>query len=205
MRKSGHGIRYWPLWASLAVVLCPSNAEAHLVTTGLGPVYDGISHLALSPEVWVPVLALALFAGLRGAAAGRLTLFLLPVAWLVGTLVGCRTETAPFASISAISFLVPGALVAADLRLKRGTVATIAVVLGLCDGCLNGMAIQPTHSGSLDLIGAVAALFVAVAIVAAFVIWLKRPWMRVAVRVVGSWITATGLLLLGWSIHSGRL
>ena len=186
-------------------MLCPINVQAHLVTTGLGLFCDGISHLALSPEVWVPVLALALFAGLRGAAAGRLTLFLLPVAWLVGTLVGCRTETAPFTSISAISFLVPGALVAADLRLKRGTVATIAVVLGLCDGCLNGMAIQPTHSGSLDLIGAVAALFVAVAIVAAFVIWLKRPWMRVAVRVVGSWITATGLLLLGWSVHSGRL
>ena len=136
--------RYWPLWASLAIMLCPSNAEAHLVTTGLGPIYDGIGHLASSPEVWVPVLALALFAGLRGAAAGRLTLFLLPVAWLVGALVGCRTETAPFTSISAISFLVSGALVAADLRLKRGTVATIAVVLGFCDGCLNGMAIQPT-------------------------------------------------------------
>ncbi len=205
MRKSWHDIRYWPLWASLATVLCPSNAEAHLVTTGLGPIYDGIGHLALSPEVWVPVLALALFAGLRGAAAGRLTLFLLPVAWLVGTLVSCRAETALFTAISAISFLVPGALVAADLHLKRGTVATIAVVFGFCDGSLNSMAIQPTHSGSLDLVGAVAALFVAVAIVAAFVIWLKRPWMRVAVRVVGSWITATGLLLLGWSLHSGRL
>jgi len=205
MRESCHAIRYWPLWASLVIMLCPSNAEAHLVTTGLGPIYDGISHLALSPEVWVPVLALALFAGLRGAAAGRLTLFLLPVAWLVGTLVGCRTEIAPFTSISAISFVVPGSLVAADLRLKRGTVAAIAVVLGFCDGCLNGMAVQPTHSSSLDLIGAVAALFVTVAIVAAFVIWLKRPWMRVAIRVVGSWITATGLLLLGWSVHSGRL
>ncbi len=205
MRKSSTGIRYWPLWASLAIMLWPSNAEAHLVTTGLGPIYDGIGHLALSPEVSVPVLALALFAGLRGAAAGRLTLFLLPFAWLVGALVGCRTETAPFTAISAISFLVPGALVAADLRLKRSTVATIVVVLGFGDGCLHGMATQPMHSGSLELVGAVAALFVAVAIVAAFVIWLKRPWMRIAVRVLGSWITATGLLLLGWSVHSGRI
>ncbi len=73
-------------------MLCPSNAEAHLVTTGLGPIYDGIGHLALSPEVWVPVLAVARFAGLRGAAAGRLTLFLLPVAWLVGALVGCERK-----------------------------------------------------------------------------------------------------------------
>ncbi len=111
-------------------MLCPSNAEAHLVTTGLGPIYDGIGHLALSPEVWVPVLAVARFAGLRGAAAGRLTLFLLPVAWLVGALVGCRTETVPFTAVSVISFLVPGALVAADLHLKRGTVRPSPSFLG---------------------------------------------------------------------------
>ena len=203
MRKSGHDIRYWPLWVSLAVMLCPHNAEAHLVTTGLGPIYDGISHFASSPEVWIPVLALALFAGLRGTAAGRLTLFLLPIAWLAGALADGRTETASFTVISAISFLVSGALVAADLRLKRATVATIAVVLGFCDGYINGISIRPTGSGYLDLVGAIAAIFVAVAIVAAFVIRLRRPWTRVAVRVVGSWIAATGLLLLGWSVHSG--
>jgi hydrogenase/urease accessory protein HupE len=106
---------------------------------------------------------------------------------------------------SAISFLVPGSLVAADLRLKPGAVAAIAVVLGFSDGYLSDMTIQPTGFGSFDLVGTVAALFVMVSIVAAFVIWLKRQWMRVAVRVVGSRITATGLLLLGWSVHSGRL
>jgi urease accessory protein len=205
MRNSGHDIRYWLPWASLTMMLCPSNAEAHLVTAGLGPVYDGIGHLASSPEAWVPVLALALFAGLRGAAAGRLTLFLLPVAWLIGALVGYRTETAAFTTISAISFLVSGTLVAADLRLKRGTVATIVLGLGFCEGYINGIRIQPNGSGCLDLVGAVATIFVAVAIVAAFVIRLRRPWTRVAVRVAGSWIAATGLLLLGWSFHSGRL
>jgi urease accessory protein len=204
MNESGRPVRPWPLWAGLAMMLCPHNAEAHLVTTGLGPIYDGISHFASSPDVLVPVLALALFAGLRGAAAGRLMLFLLPVAWLAGALAAGRTETASFTVISAISFLVSGALVAADLRLKRGTVATIAVVLGFCDGYINGMSNQPNGSGWLDLVGAIATIFVAVAIVAAFVIRLKRPWTRVAVRVVGSWIAATGLLLLGWSVHSGR-
>jgi urease accessory protein len=205
MRNSGYDIRYWLPGAGLTMTLYPSNAEAHLVTTGLGPVYDGIGHLASSPEAWVPVLALALFAGLRGAAAGRLTLFLLPVAWLIGALVGYRTETAAFTTVSPISFLVPGALVAADLRLKPGTVAAIAVGLGFCDGYINGIRLQPDGSGGLDLVGAVATIIVAVAIVAAFVIRLRRPWTRVAVRVVGSWIAATGLLLLGWSLHSGRL
>ena len=57
----------------VGMLLRPSDAAAHLVTTGMGPVYDGIGHLLLTPEDLVPVLALALYAGLRGAADGRRT------------------------------------------------------------------------------------------------------------------------------------
>jgi hypothetical protein len=36
------------------------------------------------------------------------------------------------------------------------------------------------------------------------VVSLRMPWTRIAVRVTGSWIAATGLLLLGWTL-SGRV
>jgi urease accessory protein len=193
------------LSASLALLLCPVRADAHLVTTGLGPFYDGIGHLALSPEDWVPVLALALFAGLRGPDAGRYTLFSLPVAWLAGGLVGFGVQTLPASGIPAISFLIPGAFVAADLRMKPGAVATLAAILGFIHGWLNGVAIRLAASSVLELVGMISALFVVVALVAALVVSLKRPWTRIAVRVAGSWIAATGLLLLGWSLHRGPL
>jgi hypothetical protein len=32
---------------------------------------------------------------------------------------------------------------------------------------------------------------------------LRPPWARIAVRVAGSWIVATGLLLLGWAARRG--
>ena len=195
----------WVLAASLVLLSCPGIAEAHLVTTGLGPVYDGISHLALSPEDWVPVLALAFFAGLRGPEAGRSTLFLLPVAWLAGGLVGLRVQTLPAFAIPAISFLIPGALVAADLQMRPGAVAALAVILGSIHGWRNGAVMQLAASGALELIGMISALFVVLALVAAFVVSLKRPWTRIAVRVAGSWIAATGLLLLGWSFRRGPL
>src|SRR5262245_51625961 len=67
----------------------------HLVTTGLGPVYDGIGHLLLSPTDYVPVIAISLLAGLRGPAAGRWTLFALPAAWLVGGIVGINSTGVP--------------------------------------------------------------------------------------------------------------
>ncbi len=64
----------------------------HLVTTGLGPFFDGVGHLFLTIEDLLPVIALALLAGLRGPAAGRRVLFLLPPAWLLGGAIGLATR-----------------------------------------------------------------------------------------------------------------
>ncbi len=187
--------------AGLALLLWPAHAQAHLVTTGLGPVYDGIVHLASSPEDLLPVLALALFAGLRGAGAGRKALFALPVAWLTGGFLGLLVKWAPAFPIQAISFLLLGALVAADLRLQPAAVVTLAVSLGLVHGFLNGAAMGQAGAVALGLVGIIATIFVLVALVAAVVVSLRRPWTRIAVRVAGSWIAAMGLLLLGWSLR----
>ena len=55
---------------------------------GFRPFYDGLTHLFVTPEDLLPVIALALLAGLRGPCFGRSVLFVLPVAWLVGSTVG---------------------------------------------------------------------------------------------------------------------
>ena len=83
------------LMLAFALLWPPSPASAHLVTTGMGPVYDGIGHLLLTPEDLVPVLALALYAGLRGAITGRRILFLLPLAWFVGGVAGSAVTGIP--------------------------------------------------------------------------------------------------------------
>lgn len=188
----------------LAAVLLPARADAHLVTTGLGPVYDGIGHLLASPEDLVPAIALALYAGLRGASGGRRALLLLPLAWLAGGLIGLRAPvTFPF-PLGAVSFMVLGVLVATDLALPGGAVAALAVALGLAFGFENGAALAVAGGGARNLIGIAAALFVVVALVSAFVVALERPWKRIAVRVAGSWIAAVGLLLIGWSLRGAR-
>jgi hydrogenase/urease accessory protein HupE len=184
----------------VGVLLRPSDAAAHLVTTGMGPVYDGIGHLLLTPEDLVPAIAFALFAGLRGAAEGRRAMFLLPVAWLAGGLIGLRVSATPAFPVPAASFMILGTLVAADLRLPANGVAVLAVVLGLVHGVLNGTALRQ-GAGGLGLLGIMAALFVLVALASAFVVSLERPWTRIAVRVAGSWVAASGLLLLGWAFR----
>ncbi len=208
MMRTVHSGRFcMPLTAALLLLWIP-QAEAHLVTTGLGPVYDGIGHFMMSPDDLVPVIALALLAGLRGAEAGRRALFGLPVAWLLGGLVAVLARVGavwPEQWIAAFSFLSLGVLVAADFAMPPALVLALAATLGCVHGFGNGGAMLSAGAatGMLQLIGVAATLFVIVTLLAAFVVALRRAWARIVVRVAGSWIAAMGLLLLGWCIKKG--
>jgi urease accessory protein len=186
----------------MALLLLPASAHAHLVTTGLGPLYDGISHVVLSPDDLLPVLAMALLAGLNGRAASRWALLLLPLAWAVGGLAGLGSRTPPFpGALAAASVLVLGLMTAVDRRLPPGLVASLAAAFGLLHGWLNGASIGSAGREALGLAGIVATVFVLVALVAARVVSLRAPWARIVVRVAGSWTGAIGLLMLGWSLR----
>jgi urease accessory protein len=142
INRLGYHSGFAALLAGSASLCCPSYAAAHLVTTGMGPVYDGIGHLLLTPEDLVPVLALGLYAGLRGAVPGRRTLFFLPLAWFFGGLGGLLVNGLPSYPIPVLSFLLFGILVAADLRIGANAVAALAIGLGLIHGFLNGTALK---------------------------------------------------------------
>ena len=191
--------------AAGSLLLWPGSAHAHLVTTGLGPVYDGISHLFLSFDDLLPVVAMALLAGLNGPTAGRRALFTLPAAWLAGGVAASLSGGAFLpAGVPALSFLALGILTAADLTLAPAVVTALALTLGLVHGWLNGAAIVAAGREASGLVGISGAIFVLVALISAQVLSLQRPWTRIVVRVAGSWIAAIGLLLLGWTL-SGRL
>ncbi len=194
------------LWTMTAGVLFlwPGAAHAHLMTTGLGPVYDGISHLFLTFDDLLPVVAMALLAGLNGPATGRRALFILPAAWLAGGLAGHVTGVAPLpAGATSLSLLALGILTAMDLKLAPAIVTALAVTLGMVHGWLNGASIALAGGEASGLVGIAGAVFLLVALMSALVVSLRRPLTRIVVRVAGSWIAAIGLLLLGWTL-SGR-
>ena len=189
---------------TLALVLLPRPASAHLVTTGLGPVYDGISHVLMSPDDLVPIIALALLAGLNGPAAGRSALFALTAAWLAGGVLGFSSPQRrcfPPAT-TTVSFLLLGGLTALDRRLSPRVVAALAVAIGLLHGWLNGVSLaagaarghRPRRHRERDVRDRGDGV---------------RPGRRpsalrgrgIAVRVAGSWVAAIGLLMLGWSLR----
>jgi len=192
-------------WLAFAGTLAVApSAHAHLMNTGFGPFYDGLTHLFVTPEDLLPVIALALLAGLRGPRFGRSVLFALPVAWLVGSTTGVWLApqlTLPQAEI--ILTIGLGALLAADRPLPLAFVVSLAILLGLSHGILNGSELARTPSnGQMVAVGVTVALFAAVSLLAGQAASVRVRWARTAVRVAGSWIAAIGLLMLGWAIRA---
>ena len=204
MNRPEHSSRI-PIYAAVffASAMLPLAAHAHLNSTGMGPIYDGLMHFLMSPEDVVPVLALALLAGLRGATYGRRTLFVLPAAWLVGGFAGLAASSSNGnAIVSAVWFLVMGGLLALDAKLSLRVTTALAALLGLYHGYLNGAGLGLSLASAAVLLGLIFAVFVLIALAAAFVVQLQAAWARIAVRVAGSWIFASGLLFLGWAARS---
>lgn len=174
-------------------------AHAHLVETGLGGFYDGIAHLMVTPADVLMVLGLALFAGQRGSTAARRTALLLPLAWLLGGFAGAHwPAAAPSPLLTTLPFALTGALVALDARLRSAGVAAFAVLAGLIHGFADGASMAPAGAGPLALVGAVSAVLFLGMLLAAEVSALPAGWPRIVVRVAGSWIAATGMLMFGW-------
>lgn len=190
------------VFASAGCLLLPREAAAHMPTIGLGPVYDGTFHLISSPEDLIPVIALALLSGQRGAPFGRRALWLLPLAWFAGGMLGMFTGSGRGSTLTFASFLLLGGLVAAKARISLPVLTAAAILLGCFHGYLNGGGINRYDDGTYALLGLSLAIFVVVALIASLVVPLREQWTQVAVRVAGSWIAASGLLMLGWALHT---
>lgn len=186
---------------ALAALLAaaPSIALAHLVNSGLGPIYDGALHLLLSPGDLLGLLAAALLAGLCGARASRLTVMILPLTWLLAGMIGLNLPLpAGMQWLEVLSFVALGVMVAFDLKLPPAVIATLAGLYGALHGLLNGAALAAIGAGLSALFGIVMTVLLLALLTSAAIVPLRGIWSRIAVRVAGSWVAAVGILMLGW-------
>ena len=196
------GTRSFLVTIAFALIAAPA-AQAHLMNTGFGPFYDGLMHFLMTPEDLLPVIALALFAGLRGPRFGRIVLFSLPLAWLTGSIVASSLEFPQF-TVPVTMTLVTialGLLLAADKPLPPALITGIAILLGLLHGSVDGSELSRTRSSEIITAGAAIAIFLIVSLLGGQAASIRVTWARVALRVVGSWIVAIGILMLGWSLR----
>ncbi len=168
---------------------------------GLGPVYDGIFHLLLSPEDLIPVIALALLAGQGGTTCLAVYCGFFRLRGLRVDLPGMFIGTPRGSALTCLSFLLLGGLIAANAKISVPLMTALAAVLGFFHGFLNGLGVNRFNDGAYFLSGLALAVFVIVALFTSFVLPLRRQWALIVVRVAGSWIAASGLLMLGWALR----
>ena len=179
------------------VGLLPSAASAHLVQSGLGPFYDGLLHPLISLEDLLPVLALAVLAGLRGAVHARWLLLVVPLAWLAGYAAGGVVPAGPsvLLAVGVFSVLL-GMAAAAAVAVPRAVLLATGAVLGFTHGLVVGPAV-----GWLAVAGSAITVGAVIAVVSGEVLVLRAAWTRIAARVLASWTAAAGMLQLGWMLR----
>jgi hypothetical protein len=144
-----------------------------------------------------------MFAGSRGPAQARYVLFSVPLCWLGILLAGFMPPTRLLLGLDAIAFLISGGLMAANVKMSPTALLPVAILVAALCAVAGGFSEPSEQPLKLALLGGAAMLFTLIALISAAARTLRSMPATIAMRVLGSWVAATGLLLVGWSIHQG--
>ena len=183
----------------------PTAAHAHLVNSGLGPLYDGALHLILSPMDIVRLVALCLFAGAQGQGPARNLVTVAAIAWFVaGASAYAFGAASTFEITNAVSLFLLGGADAFDLKPQPLIAALVVAIFAALLGYQSGVGLRLDNADWVSLLGAAAVAVAVMLLATAFVVSATAFPMRIACRVLGSWASATGLLSIGWIVAAYR-
>jgi len=187
----------------LAVLLLPlpATAWAHSPIEGLGDFFNGMLHPVFVPAHLLLVFALGLLIGQQGVFANLTAIW----SYLLGVLIGAALAGAGFtltdASIQELAVLLVAMGVALLVVLAVPLPRPALVLLGLAAGLLLGLdSVQAELEGTarhVALFGSAVALYLLLLYpMATAERFSVHPCLRVGVRIIGSWIAASALLVL---------
>lgn len=187
----------------LAAACLPQLALAHSPMRGIGEFYAGMLHPVLVPP---HALALFLFALLVGQGGVRAMRFAYPpflMALAVGlVLAGFNVSLGlPIEPVLMVAAFICGLLVALQVPLAMWLYMLLAAAMGLIIGSDSGVTDYTRQETFAALLGTWLGATISLVLIAGVVELLTRPWLRVAVRVLGSWGTASAVLVLAMGLR----
>ena len=198
------------LLASLLLIGQIRIADAHIVSARLGDFYAGALHPLLTLQDAVVWVALGLLAGSLGATSGRWLVLIFPLGLCAGLALAVGASLASVSPlIDALTILVLGLLLAAALRIPVALLCMMAFLLGVMRGAANAGELLPQTDRLLYAVGLSTAGYVTITLSMALALTFRRPdtepalsWRGIAVRAVGGWVAALGLMMAGLSLAS---
>jgi urease accessory protein len=193
-----------PLPACGFILAVTENAQAHSPIEGIGTFYG----YALHPLVVLPhallLTATALLLGQQARSAARAGV----AAMACGFLAALFLAPARFGPASAEAVLLLAASVAGILAAWRPNLPpSLAGVLGSVAGILMGLdsfpAEAPRSEAGMALAGLSAGFMALLVLMTGLSHGAENGWLRVALRILSSWIAAISLLALSFEIAGG--
>ena len=171
---------------------------------GIGAFYGGILHPILVLPHLLAVMVFALLVGQRGLRAMQFAYPPYMLALAVGlTLAGFELQPAlPTEAILLVFAVACGVLVAAQWPPSAPVCAVVGGLLALLVGLDSGVVDLPRRETFGALLGCWLGAVLLLIVVAGVAEMVRRPWQRVGLRVVGSWITASSVLVLALSFRA---
>ncbi len=195
------------LVAGLALCVGAAPAGAHSPIQGIGNFYNGALHPIVSAPHLLALLALGLMVGQevqRAAEGDRGRRVEAPFIALLGALAlglaGHRLAGDPDTDLVLLALAVGlGLSVAAAWAPPRGLLLAVTAATGLAVAVASGPSQLEGAARWTHLVGVLGVVMLVCAYVAVLVAAARLAWLRIAVRVVGSWLAAAALLVLALS------
>jgi urease accessory protein len=182
--------------ASLLLLWTP-QALAHPMK-GVGDFYAGMLHPLTAIECILPIVALSLLAGQQNRKTAIAILISFPLASIVGALLGLNISVPHYVTvINTAAMAAFGILVAINRTLPLTLSIGLSLIFGFTIGWANGGELTPETSAYRFIPGLALVGLLLVTYGIGLVRRLDVPPARIGVRVVGSWIAAVGILVLG--------
>jgi urease accessory protein len=180
-----------------ALVLIAGPAQAHPPPLGIPGFLGGFLHPIFVPAHLIAILSLALLIGQQMRVWGKLPMAAYALALLAG-LGAIALAFVPERAGEAVLALaaVCGALTAAAPRLHAGIGGVLAALTGLAIGLDSPPEVVSLHDANLMLLGTAMGGTILLLAIVGVAARLQRDWQRIGIRVIGSWIAASAVLVL---------
>ena len=185
----------------LAVCAAPQIASAHVPFAGLNDLYNGLLHPVVVPAHLLLVAAAGLFLGKHGSRVvppAFLLFCLFTFSGLVATIfVTGGVGEGYLLGVAAVI----GLLVAANLRIPFFLCLILAALTGFLLGLDSTQTVLVGRAKFFSLLGSGLGLSFLFLYPLAFADYFgDRNWQKIGVRIVGSWVAASAILVLALTL-----
>ena len=181
---------------ALALLLLGPQAQAHGSVKGLGDLMGGFLHPLFEPAHLVALIALLLLIAQRGVQASTATMVALAAATATGLAAAAMGWPASTDTALLLAASMTGVAVVVARPLPQMLVVALATGIGLGIGLGSDPEGLRGASRYADLAGTWFGTCLYAISGATLIDEFKRPWIPVLIRVVGSWMVATSVLVL---------